>query len=153
MDVKKSIEEKKVTITNQGMVTIPAAFRKSYGLKDGDKVLIIEDHPSTSEMLSNILEMEGIICISAPDGQTGIELANSRKPDLILLDIMMPEMSGFDVCTKLKTDPKTSHIPIIIVSVRSTEEAIQKGKASGADEYITKPFDPFKLIEAVKKYF
>ena len=116
------------------------------------KVLIIEDHPSTSEMLSNVLELEGIEAISAYDGNSGIEKAESKKPDLILLDIMMPEMSGFEVCQKLKQDPATSKIPIIIVSVRTEEENIQKGLSLGANEYVPKPFDPFKLVELVKKY-
>ena len=116
------------------------------------KVLIIEDHPSTAEMLANLLKLEGIDPICAPDGKSGIEKTKSKKPDLVLLDIMMPEMSGLDVCKKLKTDPETSKIPIIIVSVRGSDEAIKMGMECGANEYIPKPFDPFKLIEVVKRY-
>jgi DNA-binding response OmpR family regulator len=116
------------------------------------KVLIIEDYPATSEMMANILEAEGIDSIIAPDGATGIEKTRSEKPDLILLDIMMPEMSGFEVCQKLKADPETSKIPIVIVSVKAAEDNIKMGKELGAVEYIPKPFDPFKLIEMVKKY-
>ncbi len=116
------------------------------------KVLIIEDYPATAEMISNILKTEGIDVVTAADGPSGLAKAKSAKPDLILLDIMMPEMSGFEVCEKLKADSGTSSIPIIIVSVRAAEDSIKKGKELGASEYISKPFDPFKLIEVVKKY-
>ncbi|MFH1347571.1 MAG: response regulator [Candidatus Margulisiibacteriota bacterium] len=116
------------------------------------KVLIIEDYPATTEMMANILRTEGLEVITAPDGPSGLEKARRGKPDLILLDIMMPEMSGFDVCRKLKDDKKTSEIPVIIVSVRAAQDSINKGKQLGASEYIPKPFDPFKLIDIVKKY-
>jgi DNA-binding response OmpR family regulator len=116
------------------------------------KVLIVEDYPAISEMMASILGTEGFKSIIAPDGTTGLEKAYSETPDLILLDIMLPEINGFEVCKKLKADPKTSKIPIIIISVRAGEESIRKGKELGADEYLPKPFDPFKLIELVKKY-
>ncbi|MFH1683379.1 MAG: response regulator [Candidatus Margulisiibacteriota bacterium] len=116
------------------------------------KILIIEDYPATTEMMANILMTEGLGVITAPDGPTGLKKARQEKPDLILLDIMMPEMSGFDVCRKLKDDKKTSPIPVIIVSVRAAQDSIIKGKEVGACEYIPKPFDPFKLVEIVKKY-
>ena len=103
-------------------------------------------------MMANILKTEGIDVTTAVDGVSGLKKASSANPDLILLDIMMPEMSGFDVCRKLKEDSKTSSIPVIIVSVRAAEDSIKKGKELGAKEYIPKPFDPFKLIEIVKKY-
>ncbi len=116
------------------------------------KVLVIEDYPATTEMIANILKTEGINVDVAVDGPSGLAKAKSSKPDLILLDIMMPEMSGFEVCRQLKEDPKTSKIPIIIVSVRAAEDNIKKGKELGAVDYISKPFDPFKLIEIVKQY-
>ena len=116
------------------------------------KILVIEDYPATVEMMENILSMEGYKIVTAADGPSGLEKVSAEKPDLILLDVMMPEMSGFDVCQKLKSDKKTSKIPIIIVSVRASEDSINRGKKVGADEYIPKPFDPFKLIEIVKKY-
>ncbi|MBN2058011.1 MAG: response regulator [Candidatus Saganbacteria bacterium] len=115
------------------------------------KILIIEDYPATAEMIANILRSEGLDILTAVDGTSGLEKAKQNQPDLILLDIMMPEMSGFEVCEKLKVDAKTANIPIIIVSVRSTDENIKKGKSLGAIEYIPKPFDPFKLVEIIKK--
>jgi CheY-like chemotaxis protein len=116
------------------------------------KILIIEDYPATVEMMTNILKSEGFDVITAMDGPAGLAKARQDKPDLILLDVMMPEMSGFEVCEKLKTDSGTANIPIIIVSVRAADDNIRKGKDLGANEYIPKPFDPFKLIEIVKKY-
>ena len=116
------------------------------------KILIVEDHPATAEMIANILQLDGIGSVIAPDGLAGLEKARLEKPDLILLDIMMPGMNGFEVCDKLKADPGTSPIPIVIVSVRASEDSVKKGKGCGASEYITKPFEPAKLREVVKKY-
>jgi len=115
------------------------------------KVLIVEDYPATSEMIASILQGEGIITLTATDGPSALEKARAEKPDLILLDIMMPEMSGFEVAEKLKADPKTAKIPIFFVSVRATDENVKKGKDLGAAEYVTKPFDPFSLMEMIKK--
>ena len=116
------------------------------------KILIIEDHLETSEFMQNLLKINGLDSLVAPDGMSGLEKARTEKPDLILLDLMMPEMDGFEVCRQLKTDPGTASIPIIIVSVRASEDSISKGKSLGAVDYITKPFDPAKLIETMKKF-
>ncbi|MDD5382455.1 MAG: response regulator [Candidatus Margulisbacteria bacterium] len=116
------------------------------------KILIIEDYPATTEMIENILKTEGFQVITAPDGPAGLKQARSGKPDLILLDIMMPEMSGFEVLEKLKAERETAKIPVIIISVRASEENIAQGKELGAIEYMSKPFDPFKLVEIVKTH-
>jgi DNA-binding response OmpR family regulator len=115
------------------------------------KVLIIEDYPATSKMIAEILEMEGITTLIEPDGRAGLELAAKEKPDLLLLDIMLPTMSGLEICSKLKSDPETKNIPIIMVSVKASDEDIKAGLARGANGYISKPFDLFKLLEVVKK--
>jgi len=114
------------------------------------KILVVEDHPETSEMICNILKMSGFETISAPDGLSGLQKSKTEKPDLILLDIMMPEMSGFEVCDIIKKAKETSTIPIVFVSVRASEDSVKKGKKLGADAYMSKPFDPFKLVELVK---
>jgi CheY-like chemotaxis protein len=116
------------------------------------KILIVEDYPATSEMMASLMKMEGFEATIAADGLAGVKAANSWQPDLILLDIMLPEMDGFEVCEQLKKNPETMKIPVIIVSVRAADDSIRKGKASGAVDYVPKPFDPFKLIELVKKY-
>lgn len=116
------------------------------------KVLIIEDHPETSELISGLLKLEGIEPITATNGQEGLEKAHLEKPDLILLDVMMPGMSGFDVCKKLKSDHETSSIPVIIVSIKASEDSLKQGETAGANAYITKPFNPPELLDLVKKY-
>ena len=115
------------------------------------KILIVEDYPATSKMIADLLRMEGFEASIAGDGVTGLNRATLEHPDLILLDVMLPEMNGFEVCERLKKDPATSHIPIVIVSVRATDSNIRQGTELGADAYIPKPFDPFKLVELVKK--
>ena len=116
------------------------------------KVLIIEDYPATSKMISDFLQIEGIEPLVAIDGSSGREKALAEKPDLILLDIMLPGMSGLEVCSALKADPQTKDIPVIMVSVKASQEDIRSGLGTGAADYVIKPFDPFKLLEIIKKY-
>jgi len=115
-------------------------------------VLIIEDNQGTVDLLTDIVEMAGHRAIAAHNGQVGIEKAQHQKPDLILLDIMMPQVSGYEVCERLKKNLDTTAIPIIIISVRSRREDIQKGLSLGASDYITKPFDLTHVETIVKKY-
>ena len=115
------------------------------------KILIIEDYPATSRMVAEILEMEGFATVAAFDGKTGIEKAIQENPDLILLDIMLPGMDGLEVCDHLQADPQTKNIPIIFVTVKASAEDVKIGLGKGASGYISKPFDPFKLIEVVKE--
>lgn len=115
------------------------------------KVLVIEDYPATSRMIAEVLEMEGITVVIEADGRDGLTRAVTEKPDLILLDIMLPTMSGLEVCSGLKNNPETKDIPVIMVSVKAADEDIKAGLARGANGYISKPFDLFKLLEIVKK--
>ncbi len=115
------------------------------------KVLIIEDYPATSKMIAEMLGMEGLTALVEPDGRDGLDRAIKEKPDLILLDIMLPTMSGLEVCSALKNDPATKDIPVIIISVKASDEDVKTGLAKGADGYLSKPFDLFKLLEIVKK--
>ena len=116
------------------------------------KVLIIEDHRETAEMMSSILGVEGFETIWAENGQIGVDKTFAEKPDLILLDIMMPVMSGFEVYQKLKSNAETKHIPIIIVSVKVTDKSIKERQDMGVEDYLPKPFDPIELIKTVKKH-
>lgn len=115
------------------------------------KVLIIEDYPATSKMIAEMLEMEGLTTLVEPDGLGGLSRAVREKPDLVLLDIMLPTMSGLEVCAALKSDPATRDIPVIIISVKASDEDVRTGLAKGANGYLAKPFDLFKLLEVVKK--
>lgn len=116
------------------------------------KILVIEDHPATAELMSSLLEAGGYEVGLAYNGKRGLEAVRSWKPDLILLDVMMPEMSGIEVCNELKADTATSGIPVVIVSVRAAAEDVRAGGKAGADAYMVKPFEPAKLLELVKNH-
>jgi len=110
------------------------------------KILIIEDDRDIVEMLDYNLKEEGYETVSALNGEQGIALADKERPDLIILDIMLPIMDGFEVCRTLKNDDRVAHIPIIILSAKSQETDKVVGLELGADDYVTKPFSPRELI-------
>lgn len=114
------------------------------------KILVIDDLPENVFMLQDRLLHEGYEVVTAYDGKTGIELAFSELPDLILLDIMMPDITGLDVCRKLVSDEKTKSIPIILVTAKSGVEDTKEGLEAGAFDYIKKPFNRVELIARVK---
>ena len=120
--------------------------------KKKNRILIIEDYMPTSGMIKDLLSLSGYNVSAAQDGVVGLEMAFSEKPDLILLDVMMPGMNGFEVCSVLKADPKTKAIPVIIVSVKAAEDDVKAGKGEGADDYLVKPFDPDELMKLIKKH-
>ena len=109
------------------------------------KVLICDDEPHIVESLSYLVKKEGYEAIVAMDGEEGLAKARQMKPHLMLLDIMMPKMSGFEVCQDLKMDGETKGIFIIILTARGEEADELRGKEAGADEFITKPFSPRKI--------
>jgi DNA-binding response OmpR family regulator len=112
-----------------------------------DKVLIVEDEAALQESLAYTLKREGYEVSSASDGPKGLELARSWKPDLILLDVMLPLMDGFDVCKALRME---SDVPIIILSARSDEIDRVVGLEIGADDYVIKPFSMRELVIRIK---
>jgi DNA-binding response OmpR family regulator len=109
------------------------------------RVLICDDEPHIVESLSYLVKKEGYEAITAMDGEEGLEKARGTMPHLVLLDIMMPKMSGFEVCKALKMDGETKGIFIIILTARGEEADELRGKEVGADEFITKPFSPRKI--------
>lgn len=114
------------------------------------KILIIEDEVELVEMLKVRLEPGEYDIISAYDGEEGLEKAKKDNPDLILLDLILPKVDGYQVCGILKKDKKYSHIPIVMFSARAKESDIKLGKELGADGYITKPFEPSVLLAKIK---
>jgi len=116
------------------------------------KVLIVDDEPDIVETIKFVLETEGITCITSYDGEDALNKAKSKKPDLIILDVMLPKINGYKVCRLLKFDSKYKNIPILMVTARSQEEDKVIGNETGADEYITKPFNIEELVEITKKY-
>jgi DNA-binding response OmpR family regulator len=113
------------------------------------RILVIDDLPENVFMLQDRLEHEGYEVITAYDGKTGIEKAKSRQPDLILLDVMMPEMTGIEVCRILVDNQETSKIPIILVTAKSGAEDTKEGLEAGAFDYIKKPFNRVELLARV----
>jgi DNA-binding response OmpR family regulator len=113
------------------------------------KVLVIDDLPENVFMLQDRLEHEGYEVITAYDGQTGIEKTRNELPDLILLDVMMPGITGFEVCKILANDIKTKNIPIILVTAKIGAEDTKEGLEAGAFDYIKKPFNKIELLARV----
>jgi len=114
------------------------------------EILIIEDDRDIVEMVEYNLQEEGYETIAALDGQKGIEKALREKPDIIILDIMLPVMDGFEVCRTLKHDSRTAEIPVIILSAKSQETDKVVGLELGADDYMTKPFSPRELVARIR---
>ena len=115
------------------------------------RILIVDDEVELVEMVKMRLESAGYEIISAYDGQEGLEKAKKEKPDLIILDLMLPKMDGYKVCGLLKSDSRYSKIPIIMFTARAREEDEALGKELGAEGYITKPFEPKLLLAKIKE--
>jgi len=114
------------------------------------KILIVEDDRDIVEMVEYNLREEGYATVSALNGEDGVNLAGREQPDIIILDIMLPIMDGFEVCRTLKSDDATARIPIIILSAKSQETDKVVGLELGADDYVTKPFSPRELIARIR---
>lgn len=113
------------------------------------RILIIEDNQDTRRFLESMLGKEFEV-ISAENGVIGVDFARNKGPDLILLDLMLPVLSGYDTCSLLRQDPKTKHIPIIILSAKNTVTDVTQGLSVGADDYIPKPFDYKELMARIR---
>ncbi len=110
------------------------------------KVLIVDDEPNILMSLEFLLKKSGYQVYIARDGSEALDIVNKEVPEMILLDIMMPDVDGYEVCQKIKKDLTTSHIKIVFLSAKSKQEDIAKGYEMGADLYITKPFSTRNLI-------
>ncbi len=103
-------------------------------------ILIVDDTPANIDILWKMLETEGYNISGVPNGQLALELANKAQPCLILLDVMMPDMDGYEVCQQLKANPNTAHIPVVFITAKSEPGDIVQAFTVGGDDYITKPF-------------
>ncbi|NND31532.1 MAG: response regulator, partial [Saprospiraceae bacterium] len=114
------------------------------------KVLIIEDNSDVRENIAEILELADHDVTTAEDGKIGVEKALETTPDIIVCDVMMPELDGFGVLRILSKNTKTADVPFIFLTAKSEQEDFRKGMGLGADDYITKPFDDVELMDAIE---
>ena len=116
------------------------------------KILLIEDDPFLLSMYSTKFEAEGFVVLSADDGEKGLEVAKKEYSDIILLDILMPKMNGFEVLEKLKADERAKNIPVILLTNLNQKDEIEKGLILGADDYLIKAhFMPSEVVTRIKK--
>lgn len=115
------------------------------------RILIVDDEPHIVELVRVCLEDPGFELLEARDGEAGLAMARQLQPDLILLDVMMPRMDGFEVCRALKEDPRTKGIPVVMLTAKGLEPDRLRGRESGADGYMSKPFSPMKLHAEVRE--
>lgn len=115
-----------------------------------ERILVVEDEEALSDILRDALKRHGYKIERAFDGDTGLEMAEKLLPDLIILDIMLPQMDGWEVCRRLKENKKTSAIPIILLTARRDEQDVVAGLDLGADDYIRKPFSLIELAARVR---
>ncbi|MFH0951640.1 MAG: response regulator [Patescibacteria group bacterium] len=122
-------------------------------MTDKIKVLIVEDEKMLADMYKTKFEMDGFTAIQALNGQAGLDAAKADKPDIILLDIIMPKLDGFVVLQELKKDPKTKNIPVILLTNLGQEDDIKKGKSLGANDYFVKAnHSPAEVVAKVKTH-
>jgi CheY-like chemotaxis protein len=114
------------------------------------KILVIDDHPETLDIIRLVLEQKGYLVVAAQSGHEGLAIARKERPDLILLDVMMPEMDGMEVCRRVRADPDLGNTLIIMFTAVAEAEQKLAGFTAGADDYLTKPTDPDELVDRVK---
>jgi two-component system response regulator RpaA len=117
------------------------------------RILVIEDDMAISELVKINLELLGHQVVTAPDGIKGLAMAQQNAPDLIVLDVMMPDLDGFTVCQRLRQNPKTNSIPVLMLTALSTTKDKVAGFDAGADDYLPKPFDTPELQVRVRALF
>jgi DNA-binding response OmpR family regulator len=114
------------------------------------RVLLVEDDPVILRLLEVNFELEGYEVLLAHDGAEGIRLAQEQRPDLVISDIMMPNVSGIELVAALKGDERTAGIPILLLSAKAQSADVKAGLEAGADDYVTKPFEPLELVDRVQ---
>jgi len=119
---------------------------------ENKKILVVDDEVDLVKTIQFSLELEGYKVLVSYNGEDALAQARKENPDLILLDLMLPKLDGYKVCRFLKFDEQYKHIPILMMTAKTQEKDKLMGKETGADEYITKPFDMEELMEKIKAY-
>lgn len=116
------------------------------------RILIADDDPVILRLIQVNLELEGYEVLTANNGQEAVDVASAEHPDLVILDIMMPRLDGYQACEQLKSADSTKEIPVIFLSAKAQQGDIEKGRSFGVAAYLTKPFDPTELLEVVEQH-
>lgn len=114
-------------------------------------ILVVDDEEMIRELAKDYLESKGYDILTAGDGKKGLQEAKSKRPDLIILDVNMPKMNGFQVLEELKKDKHTMNIPVFMLTTRKSDDDIRQGMEHMADKYLPKPFMPEQLLEEIRK--
>src|SRR4030042_660288 len=114
------------------------------------RILVVEDDPGALRLISYTLQAEGYEVITATNGLQGLRKAQNDKPDLVVLDVMLPGIDGFEICHRLRADPGTARLPIMMLSAKARETDKTTGLNVGADDYLTKPADPSDIVSHIK---
>jgi DNA-binding response OmpR family regulator len=117
------------------------------------RVLVVDDDDVIRQLITVNLELEGFEVITATDGQDALDKVKEAQPHVVTLDVMMPRVDGWEAAARLRADPETAHVKLILVSARAQEADVQRGSRIGVDAYLTKPFDPDELIDTVRRLF
>jgi CheY-like chemotaxis protein len=135
-----------------------AAFAQDFGIMGlrramSKKILVVDDSKTALMMEREIVERRtSYQCVTASDGQEAIEKAQQEQPDLVLMDVVMPRMNGFEACKRMRQQPSTREIPIVLVTTRGEESYMEAGFQSGCNDYITKPVDGAELVALLQSY-
>jgi DNA-binding response OmpR family regulator len=120
-------------------------------MNDKNRILLVDDNRTVFRLLDAIVRIKGYHLLYAENGQQGIVMARQEKPDLILLDVMMPDIDGFKVCQYLKDNDETKDIPILFLTARGAEGDLEAGRRAGADGFMTKPFQTVEVLSQIKR--
>lgn len=112
-------------------------------------VLVVDDDPLILEVLRTVLDLEEFRVSTATDGETGLQMLAQDRPDVVVCDVMMPGLDGLEVCRRIKADPATADLPVVLLTARDRAEDQQAGLEAGCDAYLTKPFSPLYLIDVI----
>ncbi len=115
------------------------------------KVLIVDDEPNIVLSVEFLMKREGHDVVTAADGQAAMDILAEERPDLMILDVMMPRKNGFEVCAEVRADPQMAQMPILMLTAKGREAEMKKGLSLGADAYITKPFSTHELVARVNE--
>ena len=121
-------------------------------MNDTKKILVVDDEEVTTELAKTFLERHGFIVICAYNGKEALDLARAEKPDLILLDVMLPDIDGYEVCKDLKNEEPFKTTPILMFTAKGLNRDVERGREVGADEYIIKPFSGKALVATIRRH-